>query len=582
MKKLAILVLPLILLCFITSCGGGSTPPTDITVTFSPENGSTNQATDVAITATFSSAVTTPSDWRTVFTVTKSGDSNECTAYALDSTSTILTCSHAALDQNTTYTSTVSGFTGVANNTASFSTGTSTPVEFQLAPVDGAVNQPLNVTVSATAVGGSYLPSNLQTNVVFTLKKSGSSVNLCIEPVDNADHTYAYCPSPALELNSTYTLNVSGIKDSNGNLIPAVSSTFTTTSISGTITGKSTATNLTADNTVSLNVEFSIAPPEAPEITVTPGTAGTCTGTGTTRTCTITGVEACNVSQDYSGSITVQGVTAATFKFNSMDDEFEWGGTVAKAAMMNEIIPGAEGDKCWSYNSSVPASIDNFTLLDSGIQFTAVTGAGDKLTQLWKIADPLSGFAVSTKILPTSTVNGTMLQSQLKFTETGSDGDFSVGSLQYPGLHDLFPDLNDFMLLMGSDGIGAAAAKAGGGFASITQDNAYYVCFVAKDYFIYSFLSLDGSSWIQTSASNMQCLPVGIRGCAEGGEGSLTSFDASTWIYNDEHLFNPQLYLNGKDLGTAFTQVFRYVRFNGTSITGTSADCPSLAIGTTH
>lgn len=124
MKKSMLIIFSVAAAIFFAGCGSSAS----ITAAFSPVDAATNQALDVAITATFSGAVTAPSDWGAVFTVKETnGTTNLCTAtvgadvgYAYDSTNNIVTCLHANLSSNTGYTASVSSLSGVTDNSAAF------------------------------------------------------------------------------------------------------------------------------------------------------------------------------------------------------------------------------------------------------------------------------------------------------------------------------------------------------------------------------------------------------------------------------------------------------------------------------
>lgn len=122
MKKMFFIAL---LVCLV-GCGSSSSTPSpspNATVTFSPTSGATEQVRGVAITASFSGAITAPSDWNTVFTVTVTNDTtNLCTSYSLNEASTVATCTHSNLSNNTEYTVSISGLSGVTDGSATFAT----------------------------------------------------------------------------------------------------------------------------------------------------------------------------------------------------------------------------------------------------------------------------------------------------------------------------------------------------------------------------------------------------------------------------------------------------------------------------
>ncbi len=122
MKKLYSKVTSLLVLAMLAvGCGGGGS--STITVTLAPADGAKNQTASVSVKATFSAAVTAPTaGWESVFTVKKAGGVNECNAYELDQTSTILTCLHDDFEGETEYTSSMLAFSNVIAASAKFTT----------------------------------------------------------------------------------------------------------------------------------------------------------------------------------------------------------------------------------------------------------------------------------------------------------------------------------------------------------------------------------------------------------------------------------------------------------------------------
>lgn len=111
-----ILMVSLILLCSCSYSVGGHSDGIN-TILF-PADATTQQPVDVEITADFSGQIEPPEDWSTVFTLKEGGaGDNLCTDYNYDGGQHIATCLHDDLDNNTSYTTLVTGI--LATNGAS-------------------------------------------------------------------------------------------------------------------------------------------------------------------------------------------------------------------------------------------------------------------------------------------------------------------------------------------------------------------------------------------------------------------------------------------------------------------------------
>ncbi len=106
-----------------------------VDVAIAPADGAADQATDVAVTATFSTVsasattiITEPTEWMTHLLLQKdaAGD-NACTSISYDSSTKIVTCTHADLEIGSSYTVTVTGLLNedgvtIPDQTAAFTT----------------------------------------------------------------------------------------------------------------------------------------------------------------------------------------------------------------------------------------------------------------------------------------------------------------------------------------------------------------------------------------------------------------------------------------------------------------------------
>ncbi len=126
-----------------------------------------------------------------------------------------------------------------------------------------------------------------------------------------------------------------------------------------------------------------------------------------------------------------------------------------------------------------------------------------------------------------------------------------------------------------------AAAKADGAFGSMSYDQSYYACVVHFNGSVTSYLSLDGSTWIQTGSSNMECNLAMPDHCTNLSD--LTNYDTTRWNSLITQIHASATFGEGSEAAN-FTQAFGYMRFNTDSeaVDGTSASCPSLDIGTPH
>src|SRR5207245_737023 len=182
-----------------------------------PPNGATGVPLTSTITATFSKPVNAATITTATFTLRAAGAAaNVPATVTLDATGTIATLTPTTpLAISTAYTATVSGtVTDVigtaigANVVWSFTTDVRPTVTAQ-APPNGAVNVPLNTTVSATF----SKPMNAATitTATFTLRAAGAAANVPATVTLNAAGTIAtLTPTSPLALGTVYTATVSG------------------------------------------------------------------------------------------------------------------------------------------------------------------------------------------------------------------------------------------------------------------------------------------------------------------------------------------------------------------------------------
>lgn len=168
----SIVVLVVLSVFGVTGCGGsGSTPPVSVTATLLPVNAATGKVAGVAVTATFSAAITAPTTWTDVFTLKKdNAGENLCSSVTYDATTMIATCLHAPLTFGSSYTVALSGISGVTDPT---------PVSFGTSSFFGAVStagEMLSFSFDVTA--GTVTIKSVSTGAVY------ATVNYIQDPAD--------------------------------------------------------------------------------------------------------------------------------------------------------------------------------------------------------------------------------------------------------------------------------------------------------------------------------------------------------------------------------------------------------------
>lgn len=165
-KGLLLLTFVIMTVGVFSSCGGGSTPPVSVTATLSPVNAATGKVAGVAVTATFSAAITEPAVWTDVLSLKKNNEgANLCTSVTYDATAMVATCVHSVLTFGSSYTVALAGVSGVTDplpvtfSTSSFfggvtSTGTLVSINFNVAAGTATVTNALTGEVFGT---GSYV-----------------------------------------------------------------------------------------------------------------------------------------------------------------------------------------------------------------------------------------------------------------------------------------------------------------------------------------------------------------------------------------------------------------------------------------
>ena len=466
------------------------------------------------------------------------------------------------------------------------STATPTPtpdpasdVTITLAPIDGATNQALAATVTAIFSAAITEPADWTT--AFTLLASGGTETLCTEVAYDETTLTATCTHADLTVSIEHTISVSGVTDSAGLAIATTTAIFTTTSASennATFTSKDSVTSIDEGDTVTLTFTFASAPASTPTIAVADASAslsssesvdddlslaiaaGTCTvseSDATIYACTVTGVAGCKTLTDYTATISVDGVEAGTLTFNSADDEFTNAATLADYNVPN---------KCWDQNEAdddANVSISGGNLI---IAFTGAPGESERLTTTktdLTVTDYAILYYVSGNNVSTTMSDGEHIEFKQEFTDNNEyyveiyTGNFSAISMN-----------RSWHIVNGvadSSGDNAGPPNSTGDLSAYvdTYEN-FYVCQVRKDNSFKTYMSFDGSTFIEITTTNIE---VGAL------FGTLENLAYPTISGADL-----DIYVRANDTDNpSYEAKFGYVRFKATGITGLSAtDCPTL------
>src|SRR2546425_320376 len=232
---------------------GVSTVVTQTVIAQAPPNGATGVPLTSTVTATSSKPVSAATITRATFALRAAGAAaNVPATVTLDATGTNATPTPTTpLAKSRAYTATVSGtVTDVigtaigANVVWSFTTDVRPTVTAQ-APPNGAVNVPLNTTVSATF----SKPMNAATitTATFTLRAAGAAANVPATVTLNAAGTIAtLTPTAPLALGTVYTATVSGtVTDVAGTTLGADSVWSFTTDTAPTVIAQAPTPNAT-------------------------------------------------------------------------------------------------------------------------------------------------------------------------------------------------------------------------------------------------------------------------------------------------------------------------------------------------
>lgn len=240
MKKIGLFFSLFAILAFgVVQCGGDNggggdeTPSSDVTITFSPEDGATDQTGDVAVTATFSGAIDESTLTTDTFTLKRSSSSsNLCSAVSYDSATKTATCTHDNLEGGETYTVAVTGSVKDSSGRALSASSASFTVE-STAPTASLEPTPTSGTIKV--VFSEAIDSSTLTSTSLTVTDESGSI--CSDLSYDATTQTATCtissdkvpacPEQGLHDFENYTVTLTDdITDLAGNALSTVTETI--------------------------------------------------------------------------------------------------------------------------------------------------------------------------------------------------------------------------------------------------------------------------------------------------------------------------------------------------------------------
>ena len=542
------------LMFHLSGCPGGKgvDDMSDITITCSPADGSASVALDVSITATFSGAITVPSDWMGSFILRKdnSGD-NLCTGVTYSEGNLVAECAHVNFAEDSSYTITLSGLEDadgkdIGTAAATFTTAALLPsvsaVTVTLSPSDGASDVALDQAVTATFSGAITEPSDWAG--VFVLRKNNIGDTLCTQVTYDSNTLIAKCIHESFEFGASYTSVVSGAKDAEGGDIGTAAATFSSAGLGVSHVTKTSVISTLGPNDVDITFHFGSAVPDGmtPTVGVTGSdpTVGNCSFNAgrTAYTCTVSNVDGCATLHDYTVSLGGSGFADFSATFNSADDEFDWSGT----PIANMI--GAAGT-CWIRDSQfmVNESVANGVF---EMSFPGGAGAGESVFHKVFDGDFACSIYIAANNFPASG-NSNLTYGLFIFADE---------SMKY-----FREGLGTTWFLENSIG----RAKPTGELADTAGHAApFYVCMVKYQGLMKVYVSTaEGEPYTELTSDNLIC-----EGCDVG--------DFLNLDYSSPNPVNIELNVRRLAGASLYEAQLGYVRFKATGLTGTVDDCPPI------
>lgn len=448
-------------------------------------------------------------------------------------------------------------------------TPTPTTVSVSFTPTTTATGVSLSTT--ATATFSAAISEPLSWYKLITLQKNGTGSNLCTSVSYNSTNRTISCGHAALDQNSSYTLTVSGVKDSSNTCIADATGTFTT---SGTVPISSvakTSITSTSGGSIDLTFNFSSAIPSGvtPSVSVSSETdatvtAGTCTldGGRTSCTSTISDVAGCNTPTDYTATLSMTGYENYETSFNSADNEFETAATVSS-------------NTCWTKDNLPATPLTDFTWEATGgklVLAVANLSSEHNIYYDQPFASSKAGaFAVHVSSLGTLATSGSVFDLIL-VQATNSEFDGLNGIISgYNGL--ISPSYTGWLSVYNATSVidyKFGAPSASGDLSDIIDmTDGFYVCQTAYNNLLTTYISTDGENYIKLTDTNMEC----ANGASSCGLAEIDSRSISTWA---NLRLSIQLGSNYSGGDNAFSASFGFARFKTSNLNGSMADCPRM------
>jgi methionine-rich copper-binding protein CopC len=219
---------------FTTASLADTTPPT--VTTTAPAANATNVSISTTVSATFSEAIQSGS---AVITV-KDPAQNIIPGTIVQGSNSATFTPSSPLSYSTTYTVTVSGATDLAGNTmtdSTFSFTTIAPPDLTPPTITSTTPAADATGVSPTAPISATFSEPVQSGtIVVTLKDPSNNTVPGAISYNSGTNTVTFTPSATLLGTSTYTITISGAKDTSNNTMSPVTWSFTTAVVTVTWT----------------------------------------------------------------------------------------------------------------------------------------------------------------------------------------------------------------------------------------------------------------------------------------------------------------------------------------------------------
>lgn len=461
-------------------------------------------------------------------------------------------------------------------DTTTTTTDTTSSVTATLAP---SSTSGLSLVTSVNATFSDTILNPLSWAGILTLQKDGAGSNLCTSAAYNNSVRRVSCAHDTLDANASYTVTLTGAKDSDGNAIAPTSLTFTTTGASpispATPTTKASITPTSAGATnTTFNFGSALASGLTPVVTISSSSdvtveAGTCTLNADRTACTtaFSDLTGCETPTDYLVTLSMSGYDDYSFIFNSADNEFDDAdNNPLTNTCWEDFQTGSAGDYVWTTSNG------NLHLIANNVAGTRQIYFEQPFTD-----DKTGAFTVhlvSMGTLPTDPQSG-----ENKFAGVMAEGlntngididtinsvNFGIigGTTDYTGL------FTSYIASRGDEPLHTLPTASGDLSAYRGKVSDVYICMTAYNGILTSYVSDDGVNFIKLTDDNMQC-------ATEGVDCQLSAIDSrSTATWNNLRLsIWVQSDMSSGD--NSFEAQFGFARFRTENLNGSMADCPHL------